>query len=124
MPEEPRQQANEEGDLFDRWLAHRDDEEAGAGGHLRSTTVPPKWAPKVVAPRPEAQLPADPAAEVMSVTETLVPEPILTAPEEYVGQESVTEPVVPADAVEPSVVELPAPELPAEGLVTIEEPAT
>jgi hypothetical protein len=84
MAEESAPGTGEEGDLFDRWLAHHGGEPAG---QLRASTEPPRWAPRaVVAPagaqgtEPEtAELvltePAAEAAPVLKVVPGPVPTP-------------------------------------------------
>jgi hypothetical protein len=84
MPDDSSQGAGGEGDLFHQWVAHRDGEPPP--GELRASTVPPKWAPKVVTPTTEPQALV---AEDRSTTRDLeVVEPLKqAAPEQPEPQE-------------------------------------
>src|SRR6478672_1713397 len=91
-----------EGDLFDRWLAHREGDDP-SGGQLRASTVPPKWAPQVVRPRADPEPPPDVLAEVPVAPDPVAPDPV--APEPVVEAVAVEPDVVEADVVEPDLAE-------------------
>jgi len=113
MPDDSSQGAGGEGDLFHQWLAHREGQ--GPPGHLRASTVPPKWAPKVVAPEVVAPQ-AVAAAPAARAPEAAVPPeqdaPSVTAP---VADATVTrEDLEVVQPVQQPVAEVPAaPEAPA-----------
>src|SRR4051812_48179249 len=80
MPDDSSQGAGGEGDLFHQWLAHREGQ--GPPGQLRASTVPPKWAPKVVAPDepPEPQPERGPEAAAAAAPEPAPEAAAVTAP--------------------------------------------
>lgn len=95
-----------EGDLFDRWLAHREGEDH-SGGQLRSSTVPPKWAPQVVVPVPVAP---------EQVVEADVAEPVAEEPvdEVTVDQEPVVDEPADEDPADEPVDEEPVDDEPVD----------
>jgi len=108
-----------EGDLFDRWLAHREGEDH-SGGQLRSSTVPPKWAPQVVVPRAEPETPADVVDDVPVAPVPVAPEPVVEAD---VAEPAVEEPAVEEPAAEEAAVADPVDDEPVAEEPVAEEPA-
>jgi hypothetical protein len=131
MPEESGKHAGGEDDLFDRWLAHRDDE--AAGGRLR--TVPPQWAPRVVTPAADPltdpltdPLPTEPVvvdeplAEPAVVAEPVLAEAVVLEEPAAVDEPVAIEPVVIDEpAIEPAPLEQP---IAAEVIEHVDEPPT
>jgi hypothetical protein len=99
MSEHSGQGTDGEGDFFDRWLAQRDVEEH-PGDQPRSSTVPPKWAPKVVAPPPDPVAPPEPEEPPLAWEE---PPPPPVAPPYVPAAAHVATPVA-APTVAPAAV--------------------
>ncbi|GAA1957328.1 hypothetical protein GCM10009798_15910 [Nocardioides panacihumi] len=106
-----------EGDLFDRWLAHREGEDH-SGGQLRASTVPPKWAPQVVVPRDEPETPADVLRDASVAPVPVAPEPVVEA----VVEVDVAAPVTEAPVEDEPVADEPVAEEPVVEEPVVEEP--
>ncbi|WP_459981545.1 hypothetical protein [Nocardioides sp. AN3] len=123
MAEERGRHAGEEGDVFGTWPTQPDGEEPTGG--RRASTVPPSWAPKVVAPPAAPPTSAPPATPPTPAPPPSAPrvEPLVTAPPAAPPMPApLVAPLVTAPPVEPPPVDRLALEEPTLEQSRVDEP--